>query len=478
MKYLNKKSFFILLLIVVFTLILRWQSWTILLDRDEGTYAYIAAHLFDNDFLPYKNAFDHKPPGIYVIYGVFMQFLGKELLAIKVAGFVNSVISTIVFLFILKEIKIERTKRLFYTFLYMVLINSMLFDGLADNTEVYMATALGAMLWLFLKFMDNSPNKHRYLLLSGVFGGLAFHIKHVAVFNMIALAIWLLIYKRKKYKRLLTIYFSGFSIVFLSTILYFQANDALDYYWEAVYLFNYKYLSGGFSSINSVKNLINLFFHYPSHVLFLVVIFVFLLFFNARRLRNRNIFLFSVWAIFSLISAKILVRDSSHYFFSFMHGFILFAVAISDDVRSSVLLKIVGVYFVITTITVLILPPNTMLAELKGDRNVTVKYWMLDLAEKIQNTTTSEDKVMITFMESPQTLFYAKRKSSTRFLYSQGKAFPTFEEELRNSLADTKIVIGKKDWIDRYIGVNFEELGFIESDYDINKDILMIRRAN
>ena len=37
------------------------------LDRDEGAYGYIGANLASGT-IPYRDAFDHKPPGIYVFY--------------------------------------------------------------------------------------------------------------------------------------------------------------------------------------------------------------------------------------------------------------------------------------------------------------------------------------------------------------------------------------------------------------------------
>ncbi len=37
------------------------------LARDEGAYAYIGANL-TSGIVPYRDAFDHKPPGIYLFY--------------------------------------------------------------------------------------------------------------------------------------------------------------------------------------------------------------------------------------------------------------------------------------------------------------------------------------------------------------------------------------------------------------------------
>src|SRR3989304_6048980 len=39
------------------------------LDRDEGAYAYIGSKLIHGT-VPYRDAFDHKPPGVYFFYAL------------------------------------------------------------------------------------------------------------------------------------------------------------------------------------------------------------------------------------------------------------------------------------------------------------------------------------------------------------------------------------------------------------------------
>ena len=47
------------------------------LARDEGAYAYIGANL-TSGIVPYRDAFDHKPPGIYLFYAAASIGLDKS----------------------------------------------------------------------------------------------------------------------------------------------------------------------------------------------------------------------------------------------------------------------------------------------------------------------------------------------------------------------------------------------------------------
>jgi hypothetical protein len=38
--------------------------------RDQALYHYVARGWFDHGLLPYRNIFDQKPPGIYLVYGI------------------------------------------------------------------------------------------------------------------------------------------------------------------------------------------------------------------------------------------------------------------------------------------------------------------------------------------------------------------------------------------------------------------------
>src|SRR5947199_3288425 len=67
--------------VVAVALLLRWPLASIPFERDEGEYAYIAQRWLRGD-VPYRDAFDQKPPGTFAVYAVFFRLFGESIEAI------------------------------------------------------------------------------------------------------------------------------------------------------------------------------------------------------------------------------------------------------------------------------------------------------------------------------------------------------------------------------------------------------------
>src|SRR5262249_39341879 len=70
-----------LLLVVAVALGLRWPLASIPLERDEGEYAYIAQRWLRGD-VPYRDAFDQKPPATFATYAIIFRLFGESIEAI------------------------------------------------------------------------------------------------------------------------------------------------------------------------------------------------------------------------------------------------------------------------------------------------------------------------------------------------------------------------------------------------------------
>jgi hypothetical protein len=57
------------------------------LERDEGEYAYIAQRLLTGE-MPYRDAFDQKPPGVFLAYAGAFAILGQSVEAIHLFMYV------------------------------------------------------------------------------------------------------------------------------------------------------------------------------------------------------------------------------------------------------------------------------------------------------------------------------------------------------------------------------------------------------
>src|SRR5690349_1844170 len=72
-------------LAIVCWLVIAFSSLTILLysfGRDQGIYAVVADTILDGG-MPYRDAWDFKPPGIFLTYALAQGLFGKSMLAIR-----------------------------------------------------------------------------------------------------------------------------------------------------------------------------------------------------------------------------------------------------------------------------------------------------------------------------------------------------------------------------------------------------------
>ena len=91
--------FILLLLIILFTVIIRVRLINVPLERDEGEYAYMGQLILDGT-PPYTEAYNMKFPGIYFIYAGILWIFGQTQIAIHFCLLLVNVLS-IILLYIL-----------------------------------------------------------------------------------------------------------------------------------------------------------------------------------------------------------------------------------------------------------------------------------------------------------------------------------------------------------------------------------------
>lgn len=265
----NKKNqFFILALILIVQLLLYFfLFWPI--DLDETIYGYFGQRILAGD-LPYRDVFDHKVPGIFFIYALILRFFGNYFIFFRLTALFFSLLTTVLLFKIGKLIANPLTGFCIAAF-HAVFINGFFIQGTTANTEIFINLFNIVALWLFLivykKENDKRPDcsinfkkNNFYIFLAGIFSGLSFMTKPVAIFNFFVLFIFLLFFKKSVLKK--TIYlFSGFFIFPLIFSFYFLTKNYLKEYFDYAFLINFSYLdterSIFLSPFNSLKNFLN-----------------------------------------------------------------------------------------------------------------------------------------------------------------------------------------------------------------------------
>ncbi|MBI4386280.1 MAG: glycosyltransferase family 39 protein, partial [Elusimicrobia bacterium] len=164
-------------------LALRWHGFYLPMISDEGEYAY-QARLLSEGGVPYRDAYNQKPPGVFFIYRVSYALLGGRDWAPRASAVLFSWL-TMVFLFLLSPPAWSRSARLTAPAVYATLSTQPVGDmGFAANTEVFLAafTAMGA--WCLKRSWRGAWRG--WPVLAGLACGAAVMTKQTALWSLLA----------------------------------------------------------------------------------------------------------------------------------------------------------------------------------------------------------------------------------------------------------------------------------------------------
>ncbi|MBU1051296.1 MAG: hypothetical protein KJ718_01945 [Nanoarchaeota archaeon] len=331
-----------LLLIIAITLFLRLPTlfephWFF----DEGIYATVGSQWFEGAKL-YKEIWDHKPPGIFVIYG--LSYLAEKVSGIDIIFWAKlaaglAVASTQIALYkislllftnnIPKNInsskpnnalgqvsadKFELPNTLIAPALYGLLSSLPFWEGYMANAEIFM---LAFSVWGIFKIQNSRPPrfaraktgaaklKIQNCLLGGILVSLAILIKPVAIAEAFLGFLILLLRQaenRGKLKTLLA-YSAGLIGPIILACLYFLAQGTFPDFVQANLIHNLKYASN--NSIPFEQELI-----INSIRLISILLVIYFVWKKRRNIPSNIVF---PWLILSTIAATLSLRPYIHY---------------------------------------------------------------------------------------------------------------------------------------------------------------------
>ena len=321
----NKKLLKIILFvsIILFTFILRHQYLNVpVLIVDEALYGEIANVILDGG-VPYRDAWEQKPPGIYFLYAlIFLIFGRNNLIAVHwIAAF--TIALTAIGIFCFASIVFSRRTALISAFFYCAITScGSAAHFQAANTEIF--SVFFAIWALFFFFKEN--NKFTSLFICGILTALSFFFKQPGGLVIILFAVYLFIKnltrKQVFLKNFLTI-LSGFFTVTFITVFYFFINNALYDLWMVGFWHNILYMKGndiGFGLIAMKKNIPlfvngNYIFYFPAFFMFLFSLFKFIKAkLNLNRIDSKYIVML-LWFPLSFLSTSLGWRFEGHYFY-------------------------------------------------------------------------------------------------------------------------------------------------------------------
>lgn len=232
-----------LLGVLALAVILRAPIAAIPLERDEGEYAYIAQRWLAGE-VPYKQAFDQKPPGVFVAYAVILRALGESPAAIHWGAQVVT-LGTLLLLFAAGRALATPAVGLSAAALlaFFSADHSML--GNAANTETFMLLPLVAAFVAALRAsaaVETARGAARWSLAAGIASGLALTLKQVALPNLLFCLAYVAWRPRGRLARA-ALFLAGAAAALAPVLLYFRLAGAWSEFVDCVIGHNLRYAS-------------------------------------------------------------------------------------------------------------------------------------------------------------------------------------------------------------------------------------------
>ncbi len=207
----------------------------------------------------YQTVFDHKPPGIYIVAGLF-----NNLFAFHAALTVAMLFQTILFWLFAKRFWKTRPNLAYISSLVFTLLTTLQwFEGLVVNAELFMMIPIVASL---LIVWDARPRDFWRYALGGIIAGIGLLFKIPVAADALAIALYLFAFPMVTFGESIRgvfswrtfLYLGGFFLPLAVTFIYYFSRGIGHSYLSAVFTDNFGYVSSGslhtFSLIDTLKN--------------------------------------------------------------------------------------------------------------------------------------------------------------------------------------------------------------------------------
>ena len=208
-----------------------------LLDRDEGSYGFIAKEILRGG-IPYRDAIEMKPPGVFYLYALAIKLFGATVTGLRIFTTIYSQL-TLLCVFACARLLYGSRAGLLAAFFFALFGSVPMMEAGGSNTEVFFCLPLAAAILCMMK--AGQTGRRGFVWASACCAALAALIKTVAAPYIVVLAIFSLFACPSSTVRGVRIRnFIGFVLVFWLVIgmvvAYFYVQGALQEFllWNVV----------------------------------------------------------------------------------------------------------------------------------------------------------------------------------------------------------------------------------------------------
>lgn len=411
-------TIFSLLGVFVLLIILRSNSILTPFERDEGEYAYSARLLLRGD-VPYTESFLQKPPPIIFTYAIGQLLDPNGIAAPRVLA-ILFLLGTIYLVGYIGYKEFGWFVGIASMWIITPMVSFPYLTALAANTEVFMLLPLTATIALYVKTKSQQSTPRYQHILAGFLGTTAILYKPIAVFPLMFLFgvwtinVWRQYPQRNKPILILSYWCIGCAMSLVVFLGYFLLRGAGPFIWDSIIDFNSHYVT--FFGLGYTY-LLQRFSQFAIKWTPLI----FLLLWAAVREPKRAWFSIGLFAS-SLVG--IFQTPIGHYylilmpFWALIAGSAIYSLASFIDDHAKVFFSVLITFIVVTYMLLGV-------REQFGMTPAQIGQWVygqtspfaesLEVGKKLSEITNPTDFVFVAGSE-PQILYYANRKSSSRFV--------------------------------------------------------------
>lgn len=421
------------------------------LERDEGEYAYIAQRAAHGE-VPYRDAFDQKPPGVFLAYRAAFGLFGETIEGIHLFLYLWTAATGMVLFSFVRRVA-GALAASFAALVFAVVSIEPRLVATAANTEAFMILPMVAAMYCLVRGVDARGSG--WWLACGMLAASACWFKQVAVTNAVyvALAVAVSSYgsatRRPGWQLVkgLLWFGAGGALVSAPVLAYFSAVGAWQPFVDAVFLHNFEYSQRVPASIGLELLRYRLANQAPClAVVWLAAAPVVL---APMWIGRRNWFLLVGFAVASFAGVSVGFYFRPHYFIQFLPALATLA-GISLAAAAGRLLgrsRPVAVLGVLALVVLVVAPPvwaNRAVLLAESTTQIARQIYginpfpeSLAIGRQIRESSAPGDEVLVVGSE-PQILFYAERASATRyiFFYPLTAALPGALERQREALRE------------------------------------------
>jgi hypothetical protein len=391
------------------------------LERDEGEYAYIAWRALEGD-VPYRDAFDQKPPGVFAAYLAAFALFGRSVEAIHAFLYLWTA-ATALALYAWVRRAVDADAAAFAALLFAVVSIDPSLVATAANTEIFMLLPLTASAWLALRAKD-SDGAWAWLG-CGALAAAACWFKPVAIWNAVFLGLYAVgdaVWARRGRAALRrgALLALGAGAVSAPVFATFAALGALEPFLDAVFLHNLAY-AARLSASSGVRNAAASLAHLGPSLGIAAALALLALAWPPALSRRARVFL-GGFAVASLVGVSSGLYFRLHYFVQAVPVLAALAGASAAALARALpggaaprlaLAALLAAPPLVVHRDLFSASPDAISREIYG-MNPFVEAPRL--ADYIQRTSRPEDTVFVVGSE-PQVLFHAERRSATRYIF-------------------------------------------------------------